>query len=584
MGFRWTLSWRTVVIAWVAVTIGAAAGLLIQRSVIRAQGIALACNAMRGIVVVAESTRTAVAKMNTGGSFDRKSLVEEFRRKADFRETRLYDTIPVVAAWKAIQQVADKEGYEFRTPSLNPRNKKNTPDPQEAAILDKLSRQKLPEYFEVDQARNQIVYARPILLTEDCMICHGDPSRGKGGKDVLGFPMEGWHAGEPHGAFLLKARMDPVDAQVKAGMWKSAAWLTPIALLIGLGAYLVTRRISAPLTEAVEVMQAIASGDLTAEVHTSNNDETGDMAAAMKKMCMGLRGIVKELSDSVLSLSSMSASLSDNSSHMSDGSRDVSGRAHSVAAAAEEMSVNVSTVAAGMDQTAANLSHVSENTEQMTSTIGEIATNSERARSITEDAKGQAARITAQMNQLGDAAREIGKVTEAITEISSQTNLLALNATIEAARAGAAGKGFAVVANEIKELAQQTATATEDIKARIEGVQSSTASSIDEIEKVSRIIDEVSHIVSTIAAAIEEQATVTKDISRNIADASAGVQEANARVSESSAATRDIAKEIVVVDHAASELVNGSEQVRNSSVELATVADHLSAAMRQFRI
>ncbi len=584
MGFRWTLSWRTVAIAWVAVIISAVAGLLVQRSVIRAQGIALVRDGMRGIVVSAESTRAAVASMNTGGSFDRKSLLDEYRKKADFRQTRLYDTIPVVAAWKAIQQVADKEGYEFRTPSFNPRNAKNTPDPQEAAILGKMAKENLPDYFEVDSARNQIIYARPIHLTEDCMMCHGDPAGRKGGKDALGFQMEGWRVGEGHGAFLLRARMEPVDRQVRAGMWKSAAWLVPIALIIGLCAYLIARQISGPLTEAVHVMQSIAGGDLTAEVHTKNNDETGDMAAAMRTMCAGLRGIVKELSDSVQSLSSMSSALSANSTQMSDGSRKVSDRAHSVAAAAEQMSVNVSTVAAGMDQTAANLLHVSEHTGQMTSTIGEIATNSERARSITEDARGQAARITGQINQLGEAAREIGKVTETITEISSQTNLLALNATIEAARAGAAGKGFAVVANEIKELAQQTAVATEDIKARIEGVQSSTTSSIDEIEKVSRIIDEVSHIVSAIAAAIEEQATVTKDISRNIADASTGVQDANARVSESSAATRDIAKEIVVVDHAAGDLVNGSEQVRDSAVELAKVADHLTAAMRQFQV
>src|SRR5450755_3889605 len=127
------------------------------------------------------------------------------------------------------------------------------------------------------------------------------------------------------------------------------------------------------------------------------------------------------------------------------------------------------------------------------------------------------------MNQLGQAAREIGKVTETINEISSQTNLLALNATIEAARAGSAGKGFAVVANEIKLLAQQTASATEDIKVRIGGVQSSAADGIAEVERVSRIIHEVSDLVSSIAAAIEEQTTVTKDIARNIAHASNGV-------------------------------------------------------------
>ncbi len=138
---------------------------------------------------------------------------------------------------------------------------------------------------------------------------------------------------------------------------------------------------------------------------------------------------------------------------MSEGSQQASGQAHAVAAAAEQMTANVISVAAGMEQTTTNLASVASATEQMTATIGEIAGNSEKARRITEEATRQAARISEQMNQLGAAAQQIGKVTETITEISSQTNLLALNATIEAARAGSAGKGFAVVANEIKELA-----------------------------------------------------------------------------------------------------------------------------------
>jgi len=188
------------------------------------------------------------------------------------------------------------------------------------------------------------------------------------------------------------------------------------------------------------------------------------------------------------------------------------------------------------------------------------------------------------MNQLGQAAREIGKVTEAITEISSQTNLLALNATIEAARAGSAGKGFAVVANEIKELAQQTAAATEDIKARIAGVQSSTVAGIGEIQKVSQVIHDVSDIVSSIAVAIEEQATVTKDIARNIADASRGVEDANTRVAQASQATQEIANDIVSVDHAAGQMTEASEQVQASATDLSRAAEQLQATVSRFHV
>lgn len=361
--------------------------------------------------------------------------------------------------------------------------------------------------------------------------------------------------------------------------------ITAVILAI-FGWRVLTQNLVKPLGIAIAHLKDVAAGDLTQDAPAefqARGDEVGLLARAKQSMIVNLRQIVKEVSGGVQILSSSSAELSANSGQMSSGSRDASDKAHTVAVAAEQMSANVTSVAAGMEQTTTNLASVSSNTDQMTATIGEIAANSERARRITDDAARQAARIEEQMNQLGQAAREIGKVTETITEISSQTNLLALNATIEAARAGSAGKGFAVVANEIKELAQQTATATEDIKARIEGVQSSTSGGIAEIEKISKVIHDVSEIVSSIAAAIEEQATTTKDIARNIAEATIGVKDANKRVSEASQATNDIAREIVTVDQAAGQMASGSEQVRSSATDLSRVAEQLQSAMARFR-
>jgi methyl-accepting chemotaxis protein len=352
-------------------------------------------------------------------------------------------------------------------------------------------------------------------------------------------------------------------------------------------ARLITGNIATPIGTAVNYLDSVADGDLSRDVpdeYLERRDEVGLLCNAIQTMSESLRDVVGEIANGVLVVSSSSTELSANSGQMSDGSREVSEKAHSVAAATEEMTTNVISVATGMEQATTNLSSVAYATEQMTSTIGEIAGNSEKARRITEQATAQTVRIIEQMNLLGQAAQEIGKVTETITEISSQTNLLALNATIEAARAGAAGKGFAVVANEIKALAQQTAAATEDIKARIAGVQSSTAAGIAEIDKVSHVIHEVSDIVSTIAAAIEEQATVTKDISRNIVQASTGVQEANLRVAENSQASKEIAQQIAGVDHAAQQMTSGSEQVRTSATELSRIAEQLQATTARFQV
>jgi methyl-accepting chemotaxis protein len=350
---------------------------------------------------------------------------------------------------------------------------------------------------------------------------------------------------------------------------------------------LLTRSITRPLEYAVTRLKEVASGEVSIDVpkeYMERGDEIGLLSKAMQQMAVSLRETVKDITESIHVLSSSSVALSDNSRRMSRDSRETSEKAHTVAAAAEQMTSNVTSVAASMEQTATNLSNVSANTERMTGTIGEIAASSEKARRITDEATRQAVDITVQMNQLGQAACEIGKVTETITEISSQTNLLALNATIEAARAGSAGKGFAVVANEIKELARQTAEATEDIKARIEGVQTSASGGIAEIEKISKVISDVNQIVSAIALAIDEQASATKEIARNIGEASGGVKDVNVRVAEASQATREIAMEIVVVDQAAGEMAQGSDQVRASVSDLSKVTEHLQSSMARFHV
>ena len=386
-----------------------------------------------------------------------------------------------------------------------------------------------------------------------------------------------------------RQQQEQTDARVAATVFRSrilmpACGLIWLAITVFLG-ILISRGITVPLTQAVAFVASVAAGDLTRDVRPENmarQDEIGMLAKAMQTMIGNLRGVIQNVTEGIGVLSSSSAELSANSGRMSEGGQQASEKTHSMAAATEQMAANIMSVSCGMEQTTANLTSVATATEQMTATIGEIAGNSEKARHITGEAARQADRISEQMNQLGRAAQEIGKVTETITEISSQTNLLALNATIEAARAGSAGKGFAVVANEIKELAQQTAAATEDIKSRIAGVQSSTSGGIAEIEKISRVIHEVSDIVGSIAAAIEEQATVTKDIARNIAEASTGVRDAGTRVSESSQATQGLAQEITGVDQSAREIAETSEQVRASATDLSKLAEQLQSTVARF--
>jgi len=185
---------------------------------------------------------------------------------------------------------------------------------------------------------------------------------------------------------------------------------------------------------------------------------------------------------------------------------------------------------------------------------------------------------------LGQAAREIGKVTETINAISSQTNLLALNATIEAARAGEAGKGFAVVANEIKELAQQTAAATGEIAARIKSIQDSTKTTVGEIEEIVRVNGEVDELVSGVAAAVEEQAATTREIAENVAQAAQGINEVNENVAQTTEVSGEIARDIAEVNETTSEMSNYSAQVHQSAEDMSRLAAELQQLMSGFKV
>jgi methyl-accepting chemotaxis protein len=376
--------------------------------------------------------------------------------------------------------------------------------------------------------------------------------------------------------------------EMNRGMNRLSYLALVIVLIITLGglalAFFMSRSITRPLNRGVEFAEKMAEGDLTQTVEVNQTDETGVLAKALTQMGGSLRQMMHNIADNVKTLASSSTELTAISKQMSGSAEQTSMRAGMVSSAVEQMSSNMTAVAASMEQTATNIHIVATSAEEMTSTVGEIARNSEKARSITAGAVQQVSSATRKVNELGQAARDIGKVTETISAISAQTNLLALNATIEAARAGAAGKGFSVVANEIKELALQTAGATEDIKTRIEGIQSSTSMTVTDIEKISQVIQEVNEIVATIAAAIEEQSVVTRDIASNVAQAAQGVQEVNHHVSQTSQVANSVAQEIVEVNQASGEISSSSSQVLLSSEELSKLAEQLRNLTAQFKI
>ena len=383
----------------------------------------------------------------------------------------------------------------------------------------------------------------------------------------------------------ITIHMDEVLAPAKRLGQVSLVVTIACVLLAALMIFVISNSIAKPINNVVAGLKDAAEGegDLTKRITVSSQDEVGDLAKWFNLFNEKMQAIIREVADNAARLKQSGSELYEISAALSEGADQTTQRAQSVASASEEMSANMSTVAGTMDEAATNVNMVASATEEMSVTISEIAQSTEKARSVTHNAVSHAEGASGQVDELGRAAQEIGKVVETITDISEQVNLLALNATIEAARAGEAGKGFAVVANEIKELAQQTAKATGEIKRQVSAIQSSTQVTVVQISNITEVVNEVNDIVSKIAAAVEEQSTTTKEIAGNVAQASQGIGDINLNVGQSNTVAADIAREISEVTQAAGNMSNSSAQVNMNAEQLSKLASQLDTTVGKFK-
>jgi methyl-accepting chemotaxis protein len=267
----------------------------------------------------------------------------------------------------------------------------------------------------------------------------------------------------------------------------------------------------------------------------------------------------------------ISRSLNSASEKMTMASTGIGAVSTQLSSSAEETAAQSQMVACAAEELGANMSAVAAAVEQMQTSVGEIASNSGEASVIASSAMETVQRTNTRVEALGVASSEIGRVIEVITSIAEQTNLLALNASIEAARAGDAGKGFAVVANEVKELAQETAKATDEIAARVKAIQTQTGDTVSSIADIATVISRINEMQSTIAAAVEEQTAVTSEISQNVHEAAnaaediarniAGVSEAALITAEGAASAKSFAIDVVEASTTVDSVVHGAAEV-----------------------
>jgi len=327
----------------------------------------------------------------------------------------------------------------------------------------------------------------------------------------------------------INTRVAGIGTEARADADRARLAQIVILILTSIAASVVTaltvRAFHHDLTEMRGSLDAVAAGDLTRGPKVADGDELGAMGSSLRVAVDRVRILIAGISDSAGNLSGASEDLSRVSEDVNRTSDSTASTLDGVIGRSEEVVHDVQTVSAG--------------TEEMTSSIREIAKNANDAASVAAGAVQVAERTNQTVAKLGESSAQIGDVIKSITSIAEQTNLLALNATIEAARAGEAGKGFAVVANEVKDLAQETAKATEDISHRVEQIQIDTEAAVAAISEISSIIAQINDTQATIASAVEEQTATTNEMSRNVRNIIEGSQAITTTVTQAAAQARE---------------------------------------------
>jgi methyl-accepting chemotaxis protein len=358
-------------------------------------------------------------------------------------------------------------------------------------------------------------------------------------------------------AEMVKAESQQLDATNRATVWT----LSLSALLsLGVGilvSFLLSRSISTATKSVLVQAEAIAAGDLSAEeVKVASEDELGDLTRAINNMQSSLKGVIESISETAQNVANASEEFSAVSQQISANSEETSAQANAVTMATEQVNRGLQTVASS--------------TEEMSASIREIAKNTTEAAKVADGAMKRATETNAIVSKLGESSAEIGQVIKVITSIAQKTDLLALNATVEAARAGEVGAGFAVVANEVKELAKQTAAATEDISRKIETIQADAKSAVEAIGMISGVISQVNAISGTIATAVEEQSATTSEMSRNVSEAARG--------------SGEVAQNIQGVAQAAQSTSHGATDSQKAAKSLAEMSTHLRSLVGRFKL
>lgn len=457
-------------------------------------------------------------------------LEEVLARGGDYTTSRLFDSVPVVFAWRSAEKAATKAGLDFGVNAFDARNPDNEPATGtiQSEMLSELTtgfKSGTTSVHRIDEDTNSLIYMRAVELKQSCMMCHGVPGNkydtDGDGKDILGFQMESWKPGDMHGAWTITMPLDDVDASV-AGFRSDS-----LSMVIGLGVFgllgffvLLRKSFGNPIEKVVAQISQMATGDLSVRVDSSGEDELGIMGK---------------------SLNNFLTSLDDSFTQISSGSNQIDAGSSQLASASQVLATGTADQASSLQEISASLEEMSSMTEQNS----EHAQEANRLTGITSEAADRGntemQRMSKAVDDIKSSSTEIAKVIKVIDDIAFQTNLLALNAAVEAARAGEAGKGFAVVAEEVRSLAQRSADAAKETAGLIEESSRRSEAGVEISERVGKVLGEVVGSVNQVNSLVGEIASASKEQAVGISQINAGVTNLERIVQQNAASAEELA-------------------------------------------
>jgi methyl-accepting chemotaxis protein len=393
------------------------------------------------------------------------------------------------------------------------------------------------------------------------MMCHGKPGNEhdleKDGKDPLGFAMEGWSAGDTHGAYHVVMPLETVDSNVAGFIGAGLAWTLPaVGAAVVLFAFMLRAMFGRPVATLIERVRDIAQGegDLTKRVPVNSQDELGQLATWFNTFVSRIHDVIAEVAQNANSVAAASTEIAASSEEMSAGLKEQNTQITQISSAIEQMSSSVVEVARKSGEAANRAQESGKAATEGGQVVADTVTG---MKAISEAVTAGAQSV----QELGRRGEQIGEIIKVINDIADQTNLLALNAAIEAARAGEHGRGFAVVADEVRKLADRTTKATEEIEQSIRAIQTETAGAVERmntgtsevqagvakaskagqsLESIVHTAKDVATMIQSIAAAAEEQSAASEQVSRNIESINAVTRQTTEGAGQAASAAADL--------------------------------------------